>query len=98
MINCYYLSSLVRVDKLGVYEVPLVPDGLPLVGVSLHDVGDLDPGVGDDVGQVDRPRPPQPEDGQLDRGGCCARAGRQVFLILSVPGIKFEILGRIDKH
>ena len=94
MFNCYYLSSLVRVDKLGGHEVPLVSDGLPLVGVGLHDVGDLDPGVGDDVGQVDRPRPPQPEDGQLDRGSGHARAVRQVFLILSVPGIKCEVLGR----
>ena len=56
-------------DKLGGGEVPLVLDGLPLGGVGLHDVSDLDPGVGDDVGQVDGPRPAQAEDGQLDGGG-----------------------------
>ena len=56
-------------EKLGGCEVPLILDGLPLGGVGLHDVGDLDPGVGDDVGQVDCPRPSQAEDGQLDGGG-----------------------------
>ena len=50
-------------DKLGGCEVPLVLDRLPLGGVSLHNVSDLDPGVGDDVGQVDGPRPAQAEDG-----------------------------------
>ena len=74
-------------DKLGGCEVPLVLDGLPLGSVGLHDVGDLDPGVGDDVGQVDGPGPPQPEDGQLDGGGGGVPASFQVLLILPVPGV-----------
>ena len=74
-------------DKLGGCEVPLVLDRLPLGGVGLDDVGDLDPGVGDDVGQVDGSGPPQPEDGQLYGGGGGVPASFQVFLILPVPGV-----------
>ena len=77
-------------DKLGGCEVPLVLDGLPLGGVGLDDVGDLDPGVGDDVGQVDGPGPPQPEDGQLYRGGGGVPASFQVLLILPVPRVELR--------
>ena len=85
-----YLRSLVWVDKLGGCEVPLVLDRLPFGGVRLHDMGDLDPGVGDDVGQVDGPGPPQSEDGQLYGGGGGVPASFQVFLILPVPGVELR--------
>ena len=47
-------------------------------------------GVGDDVGQVDSPCPPQSEDGQLYGGGGGVPASFQVFLILPVPGVELR--------
>ena len=45
--------SIVRMHECCVVQTPSHLDWLPLVGVSLHDVEHLDPGVGNDVGQVD---------------------------------------------
>ena len=63
------LGDVVRVYEGGdvVTEVPLCPAALPDAGVGFHDVGQLDPRVRYDVGQVDRAGPAHAEEGHPHR-------------------------------